>query len=202
MADLQSEATTTAVHSIFTPNWEGIGLDMCVWQVQMRTTAQALVICRRQSARQPKKRYHPEIDDDMFTTHTVLKRTKLPPVMPLPTPKDIPQDVQELAAHIKTLPCSRIKKNNGELSVIAASTPRRNLADCDQSGGDFPSRNTLKQDPKLAGEVSRKTGCLMQDHRGSKLRRWKGDERLFTTRMWQYLTEERYPAADEPQVLG
>lgn len=44
----------------------------------------------------------------------------------------------------------------------------------------------------LAGEVSRKTGFLRTVSRGSKLRRWNGDERLFSASMWRYLTGEGY----------
>ena len=69
----------------------------------------------------------------MFTTPTVRKKAKLTAKLPRPTLKNIPQDVQKLADHIKALPCSRVKKNNGELSVIDACMSMNFLADCNPS---------------------------------------------------------------------
>ncbi|KAK5129896.1 hypothetical protein LTR08_002732 [Meristemomyces frigidus] len=218
MATICSTAASGPVLAVLNLGWEGMGLDMCVWQVQMHAAVQPFILSH--SRPQPKKRcYTEDADDEMFAMPTACKKNRLTPTLPLPTlgttlqddtnhhssaehanesiitpaqhdeiqpspisstppvqtPEDVPQDVHELATYIKSLPVSRIKTNNG---------------------GGLPSRNNLKRDARLAGEVSRKTGCLMVEYRGGKLRRWNGDERLFTTRMWQYLTEEGYPPDD------
>lgn len=81
-------------------------------------------------------------------------------------PHPIPGYIRELANHINSLP------RNERISKYR----------------QFPSRNALKKDAKLAGEVSRKTGCLRLETRGGKLRRWFGDERLFPLATWAFLT--------------
>lgn len=105
---------------------------------------------------------------DMFMSAPTSER-ELTPVLPELTPQPIPEDVEQLAQHINSLPGNRKGKVR-----------------------QFPSRNTLKKDDLLRGEVSRKTGCLRLEARGSRLRKWYGDERLFEMEMWRYLTEERY----------
>jgi len=94
------------------------------------------------------------------------------------TPEPIPPEIQQLADYINRLP----KKRGG--------------------GQKFPSRNTLKRDPRLQGEVSRKTGCLRIEARGSRLRKWVGDERLFEDRMWRFLTDEGFDGVDGEVLLA
>lgn len=108
--------------------------------------------------------------DDLFEI-TSDEEQELPPVLPA-SPKPIPVDIQTLADHINGLP----------------QNPRG------RKDGGLPSRNTLKKDVQLKGEVSRKTGCLRLAVRGGKLRQWVGDLRLFDARMWLFLTEESYLA--------
>ncbi|KAI6795584.1 hypothetical protein KC361_g4903 [Hortaea werneckii] len=60
----------------------------------------------------------------------------------------------------------------------------------------FPSRNVLKKDPNLKGAISRKTGCLLLEKSGARLRAWWGDERLFSMGLSSFLTEEGVRAAE------
>ncbi|KAK3700184.1 hypothetical protein LTR37_016063 [Vermiconidia calcicola] len=86
---------------------------------------------------------------------------------PSPTitsPTTIPDDVSKLADYINSLPT----KKNG-----------------------LPSRNKLRKDARSKGEVSRKTGCLGVEKRGSKLRKWEGDKRLFSAELWAWLVDEK-----------
>ncbi len=68
----------------------------------------------------------------------------------------------------------------------------------------LPSRNKLRKDNRLKGEVSRKTGCLRVQKRGSKLRRFVGDGRLFSEDMWSWLcgdqSEEEEEEIDDQQL--
>ena len=64
------------------------------------------------------------------------------------------------------------------------------INDLPKRRNNLPSRNNLRRDANLKGEISRKTGFLMQEKRGSKLRPWRGDHRLFTEEMWAWLTDE------------
>lgn len=105
--------------------------------------------------------------DDLDDGEVFAKMTEIP--VPLPP---IPPELIKMAAYINGLPRNPVGKKDGRI--------------------EFPSRNTLKKDARLVGEVSRKTGRLMLDYRGGKLRVWYGDERLFDQRMWRYLTEEDY----------
>ena len=84
----------------------------------------------------------------------------------------IPADVLTLANHIKALPGSKKPYVGG--------------------GRAFPTRLTLRKDSTLAGEVSRKTGCLRTIKRGGKLRKFFGDTRLFEADLWRWLTDENY----------
>ncbi|KAK4540876.1 hypothetical protein LTR36_008818 [Oleoguttula mirabilis] len=160
--------------------FEGMGMDLCIRKIRVRVAA----------PQQNTPRAEPRILDgqakfsrqcfanegELFGTPTEPGERRLSPML-RDLPEAIPKYAQELARHINSMPLNRI-------------------------GGEFPSRNTLKQDPKLRGEVSRKTGCLRVDWRGSKLRRWKGDKRLFSAKMWRYLTEEGYAFGDQARGLA
>ncbi len=63
----------------------------------------------------------------------------------------------------------------------------------------LPSRNKMRKCGKLAGEISRKTGHLKVEKRGGKLRRWSGDERLFSARVWRWLLGE---GEEEGSIAG
>ena len=85
-----------------------------------------------------------------------------------------------------------------ETVVVAAQEP---IPEVIKALGDYinclprkrnglPSKNEMRKDVKLNGEASRKTGCLRVEKRGGRLRKWKGDERLFTKTMWDWLIDE------------
>ena len=101
-------------------------------------------------------------------------------------PPNIPADIQALADHINSLPCLKLGRRGDHTA-------------------EFPSRNLLKKDARLQGEISRKSGCLVLEKSGGRLRKWYGDERLFGERMWRYLTDEKYNGKDdgiEDAVVG
>jgi hypothetical protein len=87
----------------------------------------------------------------------------------LASTSSIPSSVKEIAEYIDSLPK---KKKDG-----------------------LPSRNKLRKDDRLRGEVNRKTGLLRIEKRSSKLRPWKGDERLFSKKVWDWLCQDE---TDEP----
>ncbi|KAK5125145.1 hypothetical protein LTR85_000821 [Meristemomyces frigidus] len=179
MSPAHRPSVSGACTTILELEYEGMGRDLCVRKIRVRVATQrhitpSATIQLDDEHAPPSTECLPDQADQLLAppAHAEELRTApaLPELTPKPTPKPIPEDVQELAQHIREMPVNRI-------------------------GGKFPSRNTLKQDPKLAGEVSRKTGCLRLESRGSKLRSWKGDERLFSARVWRYLTEERFSSS-------
>ncbi|KAI6825291.1 hypothetical protein KC340_g10864 [Hortaea werneckii] len=118
----------------------------------------------------------------------------------------IPADLLDLAQYINHLPRNprgrrrrrrrRSTKTNEPNSINDADTPNgqtpspSSLSSSPAGVETFPSRNVLKRDPNLKGAISRKTGCLLLEKSGARLRRWWGDERLFSKGLWRFLTEE------------
>ncbi|KAK3708112.1 hypothetical protein LTR37_011616 [Vermiconidia calcicola] len=95
------------------------------------------------------------------------------PSTTITSPTTIPDDVSKLANYINSLPT----KKNG-----------------------LPSRNKLRKDARLKGEVSRKTGCLRVEKRGSKLSKWEGDKRLFSAELWAWLVDEEGKGLERKSV--
>ncbi|KAK4556475.1 hypothetical protein LTR86_006619 [Recurvomyces mirabilis] len=109
---------------------------------------------------------------DMFGSPTpYYERAVSPGAIVQIQSEHIPEELAALAAHINALP----KMRGGDIGA-----------------NEFPYRQTLKTDPLLRGQVSKKTGCLFLEQRGGKLRQWLFDERLFTEEMWLYLTDPDY----------
>ncbi|GAB1730608.1 hypothetical protein NU195Hw_g9428t1 [Hortaea werneckii] len=113
----------------------------------------------------------------------------------------IPDDLLELAQYINHLPrnprgrkpstkTNKPNKDGDQNPSQPSSSPPSQSPSPFPSGKGFPSRNTLKRDPKLKGAISRKTGCLLLEKSGARLRGWWGDERLFSKGLWRFLTEE------------
>ncbi|KAI6910793.1 hypothetical protein KC318_g3007 [Hortaea werneckii] len=112
----------------------------------------------------------------------------------------IPPDLLELAQYINNLPRNPrgrrrstklpINNNNNENPTHQTPSTFSSLTSSSESFGAFPSRNMLKRDPKLKGAISRKTGCLLLEKTGARLRKWEGDERVFSKGLWRFLTEE------------
>ncbi|KAI7196071.1 hypothetical protein KC316_g4448 [Hortaea werneckii] len=117
----------------------------------------------------------------------------------------IPPDLLELAQYINNLPRnprgrrrkstqnnSNNNSKNGHDETPAYQTPSTlsSLSSSDEGFDAFPSRNVLKRDPKLKGAISRKTGCLLLEKSGARLRKWEGDERVLSKGLWRFLTEE------------
>lgn len=101
----------------------------------------------------------------------------LTPPPPPPSPRrtapprpTIPNQVRQLASYINQLP----KKRDG-----------------------WPSRNKLRKDNHLRGEINRKTGYLRIEKRNGQLRRFRGDDRLFTAEMWRYLAGDEEGDEDD-----
>ena len=113
----------------------------------------------------------------------------------------IPPDLLELAQYINHLPRNtrgrrkstktqtNTKTNNNNDSTPSDQTPP-SFSSSSKGFNTFPSRNMLKRDPNLKGAISRKTGCLLLEKSGKRLRGWWGDERLFSKGLWRFLTEE------------
>ncbi|KAI7211595.1 hypothetical protein KC333_g7587 [Hortaea werneckii] len=139
------------------------------------------------------------------------KPLPLPPISAQPEStqqQPIPADLLELAQYINHLPrnprgrrrksVQNNSKNNSrtghnETPTYQTPSPFSSLPSSSSSDGGFdafPSRNILKRDPKLKGAISRKTGCLLLEKTGARLREWEGDERVFSRRLWRFLTEE------------
>lgn len=55
----------------------------------------------------------------------------------------------------------------------------------------WPSRNRMRKADETATEVSRKSGYLMTDRRGGRLRGWFGDEAVFGRGLWRWLVGEQ-----------
>ncbi|KAI7497209.1 hypothetical protein KC367_g6097 [Hortaea werneckii] len=114
----------------------------------------------------------------------------------------IPDDLLDLAQYINHLPRNprgsrrRSTKTDEPHSINDPDTPYgqtpspSSLSSSPAGVETFPSRNVLKRDPNLKGAISRKTGCLLLEKSGARLRRWWGDERLFSKGLWRFLTEE------------
>ncbi|KAI7340022.1 hypothetical protein KC315_g916 [Hortaea werneckii] len=107
----------------------------------------------------------------------------------------IPADLLELAQYINNLPRNprgrRRRRSTKPPSHSQTPSPFSSLTSFSSEGFDaFPSRNILKRDPKLKGAISRKTGCLLLEKTGARLRKWEGDERVFSKGLWRFLTEE------------
>ncbi|KAI6825332.1 hypothetical protein KC340_g17544 [Hortaea werneckii] len=106
----------------------------------------------------------------------------------------IPADLLELAQYINDLPRNprgRRRRSTKPPSHSHTASPFSSLpSSSSEPFAAFPSRNILKRDPKLKGAISRKTGCLLLEKTGARLREWEGDERVFSKGLWRFLTEE------------
>ncbi|KAI6855370.1 hypothetical protein KC323_g8356 [Hortaea werneckii] len=115
----------------------------------------------------------------------------------------IPDDLVELAHYINHLPRNpRGRKPSAKTNNDDDKPPSGRTPSSSPSSKGFPSRNTLKRDPKLKGAISRKTGCLLLEKSGARLRGWWGDERLFSMGLWRFLTEEGREAGREGLAVG
>ncbi|KAI7232883.1 hypothetical protein KC330_g5687 [Hortaea werneckii] len=131
-------------------------------------------------------------------THPSLPQS---PAQPEPAKQQpIPADLLELAQYINHLPRNprgRRKSstkppttnNNNETPTHQTPSTFSSLPSSDKGFDTFPSRNILKRDPKLKGAISRKTGCLLLEKSGARLRKWEGDDRVFSKGLWRFLTE-------------
>ncbi|KAK5173188.1 uncharacterized protein LTR77_003310 [Saxophila tyrrhenica] len=66
--------------------------------------------------------------------------------------------------------------------------------------GGLPSRNKLRKDDVLRGEVNRKTGYLRLQQRGGRLRGRRGDRRLFDEKMWARLCDSQKQEEEEGEA--
>ncbi|KAI7338686.1 hypothetical protein KC315_g1641 [Hortaea werneckii] len=142
---------------------------------------------------------------DPLPTHLPYRQKSITGLHPEPASQpSIPADLLDLAQYINHLPRNPrgrrrrrwSTKTNEPHSINDAEIRSGKLPYPSSSSSSpaefqtFPSRNVLKRDPNLKGAISRKTGCLLLEKSGARLRRWWGDERLFSKGLWRFLTEE------------
>lgn len=136
--------------------------------------------------------WFPSIEPGLFSEPTPFYERSVSPVTgfsvlpppPPPSPSP-PQSVPEAIAIEPVLNSTPVIPIPEEIQELA-----KYIGSLKQVHG-MPTRLALKTDPKLKGEFVPKTGLMRSEEKGSKLRSWYGDERLFDLKMWNYLVEKQ-----------